>query len=336
MSSSVMWKTMALVLLATTASHAIPDATILKDVVSVSVQGDGHWTTAEHDVIRLATDEGVSQFGTLSRTYNAETTEVVVQQAGTVDAQGTLHPLPDTSIHDQAVPEVQNDPIYGRLRQLSVTWKEARPGTTIEFRLETHHRHLLWPGQVWDSSWLEDVVPVQDSLFEVSFPTGLAMAWHGVGRMEGVAPQVDTSAGRETWRWHAQDVPGLAQEPGMPPLAEVAGRIEVSSATSWADLVHTLQEAWDTATDPGTLDLSSWLKPVAGLTGDARLSALVREIQQRTVEVNAPVVPPDWRPLPLEQVAQARRLSSPDRVVLLVGLLRALGVPATVGLAGDG
>ncbi|MHB2020284.1 MAG: DUF3857 domain-containing protein [Candidatus Xenobia bacterium] len=306
------------------AAYPDADAIILHDVVKVQVRDDGSYDLTEHDAIRILTEDGLQRFGRTQRVYNQATESVSVAKATVWLPDGKERPVPPQQITDDLDAGMPKDGPYAQVRDLTVDYGHLPAGAVVEFEITTHHK----AGRpVWETSFFQDVEPILDSTFEVSFPASHPLTWLGTGSLTGVAPQDRVQNGRHTWTWHVAKSDPLMPESGMPAVGEVTTKVMVSSTSSWNDVAAAFQKPWDAVLS----DVSSakpWLGTVQAKAGESRTQAIARTVLDDSTELPFDLGVQDWAPLPLQEVLSQKELSPVDRAELLVAVLRADGQQA--------
>jgi hypothetical protein len=184
---------------------------------------------------------------------------------------------------------------------------------------------------------LQGALPSLYTCIQVTVPATMPLAWQ-VHRGAAACSKRETE-GRVTWRWEVGELPPISAEPGMPPLAEIAPLLAVSTIPSWRDISR-----WYAAlakdSSQGAPALEELARSVtAGLqTREARVRALHFWVaaQIRYVETTCAGDKAGFSPAPASQTLARRYGVCRDKAQLLVTLLRAIGLEAHPALITSG
>ena len=231
-------------------------AVVLLDDISYTVTGPGEYTEHYRRVVKILRPEGRHE-GEFS-VYLRAGEKVSSLRAWTIDSSGREFELKDKDFFERSPYSYD---LYNDIHLRTATAPAANPGAVVAFEHEVRRRE--WLNQL---HWVfEEESPVRLAHLAVQFPLGWEYKtfWTGVLQVEPM------QAGAKRWEWTIRDVPGIRDEPRMPGLTSLAGRMALAYFPSEGT---TNSDSWDS--------IGRWY---AGLTADRRsatpeISARAREL----------------------------------------------------------
>ena len=312
-------------------------AIILKDEIEATINENGTSQLVEYDAIRILDQNGLERFGKTVRMYDSRTESCEVTMARVWHPDGRRVDVSPSQITD-AVPEaVARHPIYGRLREVTVIYPGVVEGSVVEFRI-VHHRKQAWPGRrFWETSYTQDFEPILETSFTFSSPQKMPAEIACPGTPDLRPIQVLHEAGRVIMRWKLQNRPMIVRQPAMPPLRQLASQIQVSSFSQWEEFAVWARGMYDQAAagDPAVTLKATTL---TARSGDVphRIRAILSWLAREKAPLSLEVALEDTAPATALEALNAPSLSSQDRAVLLLALLRALQINAFPALVATG
>jgi len=133
-----------------------------------------------------------------------------------------------------------NDPsiaMYTSLRTFAVSFPRLSPGDVVELRYRIDDVALRndVADHFYDVEYLQDRDPVNVSEYILIAPRTRELQTF-VHNLPGVLPEVKEDGDQKIYRFVANNVAGLSNEPGQPPAPEVLGQVHVSTFKTWDEL----------------------------------------------------------------------------------------------------
>lgn len=315
-------------------------AIILKDEIEATVNENGTGQLVEYDAIKILDQNGLDRFGKTYRLYDSRMESCEVTMARVWHPDGRRVDLSPGQITDSVPEALARHPIYGRMREVSVTYPGIVEGSVVEFRI-VHRRKQAWPGRpFWETSYTQDFEPILDTSFTFSSPQKTPADIASPGTPDLRPTQVLHEAGRVIMRWKLQNRPMIARQPAMPPLRQLASQIQVSSFSQWEPFAVWARGMYDQA---AAADAAITLKAttLTARSGDVprRIQAILSWLGREKAPLSVELGLEDTAPATALEALNAPSLSSQDRALLLLSLLRALQIkafPALVATADHG
>ncbi len=237
--------------------------------------------------------------------------------------------LPDGSSRPADVSDHQIDSA-GRLRQLRAVFGHLRPGAVLEFEQQEDH---FRPGPVgpyhWGQFFLRTAPPCRRRRYTVAVAEPFraeVRSHHGAG-----GPAESVVGDYRVYQWDLKEVGGYEWDAWTPHLRDFGPWVDFSTVPSWGPVAEHLRG--DLAPcDPGSVgDLARELTRDATSPRD-KAAALYRYAARELRYGRPPQETFNPASRTASKMAEDLRGDCKDKSSLLVGLLRAVGVPARVAV----
>lgn len=301
-------------------------AVILLEEQSIRVNPDGTIVGTGHRAVRILRQSGVESAGRLvmAKTYDSEIRAMTGWNV--TEGRETVRVTMKDAIETGLAP----DALYSDISIRILPVPRAEPGSIVGFEWEEERKPLS----------LEDVFefqmgfPVVRARYTLTLPAGWTMDpfWVNWKPQEGRA----VAAHGLSRVWEVTDVPAIEEEPMMPELRSLAGRLGVRikppgpdrrCLSSWSDV-----GAWYEALSRGSRAPDAAVAAKAGeLTSGApdtlsRLRVLAGFVQREIRYVAVEVGIGGFKPHPAASVLTSRYGDCKDKATLLASLLESVGV----------
>ncbi len=199
-------------------------AQVLYHHARTDVDRDGLGDRRLRRVVRLLSEEGARQYGTVELVYVPGAQQLEVEVARLL-RPGAPAASPTVTDRDLSEPEYR---LYYDLRAEVLTFPGARPGDLVEvaWRVRDTDPDPAFPGYYGELAWLQESIPRAWTVVEAS--------------AEGALQQVVVDRGIEIeatpGRVVARDVPGIRWEPSMPGASSLRAHLHLSTAANWGEV----------------------------------------------------------------------------------------------------
>ncbi|MDD3154322.1 MAG: DUF3857 domain-containing protein [Victivallaceae bacterium] len=197
-----------------------PDQEILLHNESISIPAPGEEIDRLEIRKKILTYAGVKANSELKIAYNPDNTSVTVSGV-VISPDGRSTPIRELerTVMDQAW--VAGAPRYGEGKILVVSFPNVRPGSTLEYTVETRRKKL--PFHLFVRP-LAHLYPVKDFTFAVEAPAALRLD-------SGLPPDrgENNAPGVQKLSWHRTNLAQLAREPATPSAALFRPAIRVDN-----------------------------------------------------------------------------------------------------------
>lgn len=302
---------------------------ILKDDIQATVDDNGAHDLIEYDAIKLLDKDAVDHFGHTIRIFDSAVETVEVSLARMWSPNGQMSVVPPSDIKEGTIEAFVNHPLYDRIHQITINFKDAQEGSVVEFRI-VHHRKIPWIGKkFWETSYTQDFDPILDTQFTFTYPERMAVNIATPGSPNLAPERVQRLGGRTMMHWHLKDRPALERQPVMPSLRQLSSQIQVSNFSDWSDFANWARTLWEQTTMPDSAITAKTSTLVSGLNSeDKKIRAIMAWIDKEKAMPEADLDPEDIVPATAADTFKAASLIPIDRAVLLLSMLRAANIRA--------
>ena len=147
------------------ASYSSQAAIIEKAETIYRFEPDGTGTKTERMVIRIQSEAGVQQLGTLRLGYSSANQKLTISYARVRKQDGTVITAPDDAVQDMTGPVARVAPMYTDYREKHVTVPALRPGDKLEYETVTETTSPLSPNNFWmEHDFSQDAIVLDETL----------------------------------------------------------------------------------------------------------------------------------------------------------------------------
>ena len=306
-----------------------PPATVERDVHLFVVQKDGSVEERDDTLLRANTAAGVDAVAQRDVWFNKDLETITQLRAGTIDPDGSVHPVGADGIRDVQDPQSAGAPMFddGVLR--TVIFPGVRPGSRVHLRFVK--RRVKSPNGGGFSYSVEpsgDPVDFQQLIFDLPADLPLHVDARGYAALAPV-----TANGRTRYAFDYRHGPYAALEPGAVSYSNWGDRLMVSTVPDYAAFArrYRIDAADPTATDPAIAALASALS--ANVADPREKARRIYDWMRFNIRYVALYIgQTQTMPHRAIDVLRNRYGDCKDQVALFVALLAAAGIRAEPAL----
>jgi tetratricopeptide (TPR) repeat protein/transglutaminase-like putative cysteine protease len=310
------------------AKYAEDPAVCLACNVVEKLHPNGTSSQVTQRVIRVLTEPG-AQFQRFHRVYytaSKETAEIESYRVIRKDGRE----LRSGEVDERRVVEGEHNTFYDyRVKILRLPQLEAGDVIEIRYRVSDVATRNYFGEHFGHIEVFRETLPVLAKKYVLIAPTGRKLFYH---QEKMPAPEVRENDFR-TYIWHAEDVPGIPNEPMAPPVTAFAPYVHVSSFRSWDEVARYYANM---IRDQFQMDAAARdeVKSITeGKKGDQeKIQALYHYLSQKTRYVGLEFGIHGYLPYPAYQVFSRKYGDCKDKAVLLASMLREAGIDSQVAL----
>lgn len=213
-----------------------PDANSVTGLDRTYVEFDetGAYEEYNHTFVKVLTEEGRDDNGSVSLTYHRRYGSVEIVVARVIKADGTEIVVGEDLITEGTPPEISAMNIFeADFREISVVFPGLEVGDAIEYIIHQSYEPLLDNG-FNGIYFLQYVEPIVESRVTIVGPSSLPLV-HVV--KNGEAEHEETTDGdRTVYTWTARGMPKIERELAMAPPRQIAARLIVSTMPTWEEM----------------------------------------------------------------------------------------------------
>jgi transglutaminase-like putative cysteine protease len=226
------------------------------------------------------------------------------------------------------------DALYYDVRAEGVRFERLEAGDVVDFEyvISDIGAHNLFADAFGDLHPLGEASPRDETVYALVIPRSRSI-YFNEPKLPGLERHERTVGDERIYEWRATHVPKVEIEPGMPGWSETTPTLHVSTYRTWAEAADWY---WglvsrELVSDAAMEDAAA--RAVAGLSNERdRVAAIHDLVVGGTRYVGLEFGIHGWRPYRTTQVFARRFGDCKDKAALLVVLLRAIGVQASLAL----
>jgi tetratricopeptide (TPR) repeat protein len=184
--------------LAKPADHSQESFVIEKLRTSFRFENDGTGRREIYARIKVQSEAGVEQWGTLVWGYNSANERVEVPYVRVLKADGSAVTAAPDAIQDLSIGVEKEAPVYTDYRQKHITVPGLRPGEELEYDFVTITQTALAPGQFWMEYDFDDSGTVLDEQLLLDVPKDRTIK---LKTKPGDDPKIAEANGRRVYTW---------------------------------------------------------------------------------------------------------------------------------------
>lgn len=296
--------------------------------VDVRARGDEQFRRI---AVRLVTDAGADDYSQLSFTANPAYERLTLHWLRVYRDGRVADRLPSARITVVPVESDLRERIYRGDLSVSVLVPDLRAGDVLDYAYTTDFLSPNFPEHFSVGMSIDWSVPVHRQRIRVRHLPGDPVRY----RVQGgkAEPSVKLRDGRREIEFDWSDLPARRGEADLPDWYPHWAYVEFSDMADWGAVAAPTAAMYRAVEKPGprTRAQVEALKAMPGTDADRALAAL-RMVQDDIQYASISIGPGSYRPSPPELVLERNFGDCKDKSLLLVSLLRALGVDASVAL----
>lgn len=312
-----------------------PASVIVHYRQTISVESDGRERRDVTARIKVNTDAGREDVGTVRLEYERGTSVLAIQYVRVRKSSGEIVETSIESAIDVPADSTREAPMYSDAYQRHVNVRGLVVGDTLEYAYRID-RQPMFPGHVaFEEEWLMGEV-VEDGEVVLSAPSSMPL----IVKTHGPQPKVETRDGRRVHVWTVSRAKELTSDDIAALVHERRSRrpaVQVTSFASWDAVGAAMKDLWRARAEV----TPSIAEKAAALTAkssdrDERIRALYRYVANDVRYVAIAFGIGRLQPRTANDVLSNGFGDCKDKHVLLEALLRAVGIESEPALIGVG
>jgi transglutaminase-like putative cysteine protease/tetratricopeptide (TPR) repeat protein len=308
--------------------------TILLEESEQSFEADGRRTNRYRLVYRLETAEAVDGWSSLEAEWSPWHQERPELRARVVQPDGSETWLDPRTIAESGIGQADEQILSDR-RQLTAPLPALGPGAVVEMQSLVRDTAPAFVASTSGRFHFGGSVPVHRARLVLDSPGSLPVRWI-TRRLDGFQPRRDEKDGRVRLVFEREGLsPVPDPEPGLPPDAPRWPSVSFSTGRSWADIARAYSDIVDRQLEGASLE-----QVVAAASGPrgrtATIARLLERVHRTARYTGVEFGEASYVPRTPREVIERQYGDCKDKATLLVGLLRAAGIPAELALLSAG
>ena len=223
-------------------------AIVLLSEESIEVSEDYSVVADDHYLIKIFNERG-KRFGEIQIPYDSTYGKVEIEFARTIRPDGKVISVGAKHIRD--VSRYLNFPLYSNARVKIISMPEVTIGAVLEYKVKTSKSKMIADDKLDTAYFVQSTEPIQYAQFQVTLPKEQELQTRIINEKLNqqsfdLEPKVLENEKTRTYSWIFQNVDQIIPEPLMPPLAESAPAVLMTTFKSWDEIYAWW---WDLAKD---------------------------------------------------------------------------------------
>ena len=298
-------------------------------------EADGRRTLRSRTIYRIDSEQADHSWSVVSASWAPWNQERPELKARVVASDGQEHWLDPATIAESGIGE-DGDAVYSDRRELRAPLPAFAAGAIVEEQTLVRDTTPSFGAGAVSRVYFGGSAPVLRSRLAIDAPAALPVRWL-TRLLPGISPRREESDGRVRLVFEGENLePPSTVEPNLPPDVPRWPYVAFSTGASWSSVARDYDAIVDRQL--ANADLLPFAREAAGKASDRRTIAsnlvarLHKEIRYTGVEFGeATIVPRTPREVLARKYGDCK-----DKAAMLVGMLRSLGIPASVALLSSG
>ena len=314
-------------------------AVALKKIYQLTSDGTGLVGSTEYVAIKLFNKSAADDYSQIEERFNHFYTELHLDFARLIAADGTVHDIKPDAWKIEDVPETY---IFSDLKQLIFSLPAVAQGSVIEYQLsfKTKTRKM---GQYWMRSPMFHHIHYSSAKHETQF----VRTHESIIRLDApqreyikykllnadVATETVKTGDRVNHNWRLKDLPVIETEDGMPTLDHIVPLLHITSAQDWRSVDQWAAAMFLPAAKPdGSLRKLAQRIAKGATSRQDKIRAVYKYMQENIRYIGTYLERGGYLPNKASVVVKNRYGDCKDQTILIIALLDALGIQAQPAL----
>ena len=315
-----------------TSATSSSDAVILNWNQHWTLKADGTMHRRDSKKIKLLNRRPIRQLADPRIDFVNGEDNLIIHNAQTTTADGTVLKVPDYSFNRTAPDDVAGWPEYSNWQQEVVSFSGVESGCVLELDYEVVSPPGATPWLDVDLQ-LDNTYPIVSRVITVEVPSNATLR-HVIDRGNNVQFHQPT---QNTYRWTISDMPAHIGEPQSPPWYKRTGRLRFTSSKSTSNWLEDLVNPVIMAASKGSDAIKVFVEKTAEEESDPthRVKSVVKNLTKTFNIVQSYKTLRGLSCRPAKTIFQTNYGNHLEAASLYIAAIRALGFDAKAAVAVD-
>lgn len=305
-----------------------PDGCIVLRQVTVSFDASGRRTWQRWQITLLASERAAKAAASAEIPWQPWYQERPQLRVRVVSPEGT-----ERSVEAPPAPAAGGTSAE---RALEMPLPALVPGSVIEEEITLRDLRPFSAAGVAGSETMADELPIARARLVLEAPLSLPLRY-GTRLLPGLVPGRTVEGGRVRVVFEAENLAALEPlEPGMPPSRPRRPQVDWSTGASWQEVATAYSRRVDERLAEVQAEIAGASEPRGAEPATERLARELALLHAGVLPAEAVIQPSDLGPGSLGAALARKAANAEELAALLVGRLRAAGIPAFVALVAAG
>lgn len=298
-------------------------ALILKDYISYEYRNDGVLIQSEDEVIKILNASAISRFGEVEYLYNPEQSEIIVEEAKILTADGKLI----KAVVTEESP-FNKTGIFGNLMLKKIKFPNISVDAVIEYNVKNISKKPEFANNFWGISYFQDYEPIIESVLTVKVPASKRLFYKNFGQYKPDV-SIKTKNNETIYTWRSSNNPPLVKEAAAPPSYNLASQVRFSTIKSWDEFS---KYYWNMVAGSKSMSFNVnevTEKITAGLkTNEEKIKAIYDYIVKNYINMDLGFNSTGFKPHKADEVIKYQMGTSNDLAALFINMLKICNIEA--------
>ena len=316
----------------------VDSAETLYSITDSTLTADGTWQRRVYISVRVNNIESARDYGRISVPYNHYYTDVTLDFANTISADGSISPVAEDALQHRLTGGGQD--FYSDSSELVFSLPDITPGSILEFQYTRSSKLLAFEGLYADRTtpyWFQSTVGndgwradfVHNYEYRLSAPETQPVFTKTFAGFASKAKRKNKD-GVVTQLWRMRNIPAITSEVRMPLTREFIPSLHFSTLNTWDKVDEWAWEKIESKLEATELldKIIRSLNIPSNASNEDKVRAVYAYLQTNVRYVFAHLGRSGYEPHFPDKVLEASYGDCKDQSVLTVAMLRRLGVNA--------
>lgn len=212
-------------------SYETANAVVVIDSTGIDLEPSGKYVSTQHKLVKILTMKGKAWYSEATFGYFTLYDTVIVKMARVISPDGKVMNVPKEDIKDVKIPAFGKF-FLPNVRMKKIIFPNVEEGSSIEYVIKDIMQSPPMEDNFDAYVLFEGKNPVIKKVYSVGSP--IPLNWKVKNdENQAVKFQKSKKNGKTTYKWSVQNVPGIVEEPMMPPMPDVCKKLLITSVPSW-------------------------------------------------------------------------------------------------------
>jgi transglutaminase-like putative cysteine protease len=163
-----------------------PPISTVRSVTTLEVSADSKYVAVYEDTIRIESQQAISTFAQRSVAYYSDRQTIQVNEAYTLQPDGTRIDVPEASIREKSGNDSYIE--FSDLKKKVIVYPDVRVGSKLHYKVTIKEHAPLFPGRFSFSDYFSPYSKIEKSEVLISYPTSIGLVVDSKGMTKAELP----------------------------------------------------------------------------------------------------------------------------------------------------
>ncbi len=212
-------------------SYETANAVVVIDSTGIDLEPSGRYVSTQHKLVKILTMKGKAWYSEATFGYFTLYDTVIVEMARVISPDGKVMNVPKDDIKDVKIPAFGKF-FLPNVRMKKIIFPNVEEGSSVEYVVKDIMQNPPMENNFDTYILFEGNNPIIRKVYSVASP--IPLDWKVKNdEDQTVKFQESKKKAKTIYKWYAQNIPGIVEEPMMPPTPDVCKKLLITSVPSW-------------------------------------------------------------------------------------------------------